>query len=44
MPFNLRHKAILVTGAGRGLGRSAAELRAASGAIVGVADIDEITA
>jgi NAD(P)-dependent dehydrogenase (short-subunit alcohol dehydrogenase family) len=44
MPFDLSDKAILVTGAGRGLGRSAAELLAASGAIVGVADIDATTA
>jgi NAD(P)-dependent dehydrogenase (short-subunit alcohol dehydrogenase family) len=44
MPFDLCERAILVTGAGRGLGRSAAELLAASGAIVGVADIDADTA
>jgi NAD(P)-dependent dehydrogenase (short-subunit alcohol dehydrogenase family) len=44
VPFDLRDKVILVTGAGRGLGRAAAELLAASGATVGVADIDASTA
>jgi NAD(P)-dependent dehydrogenase (short-subunit alcohol dehydrogenase family) len=44
MPFDLREKSILVTGAGRGLGRATAELLAASGATVGVADIDASTA
>ena len=44
MPFDLREKSILVTGAGRGRGRSAAELLASSGATVGIADIDGSTA
>ncbi len=44
MPFELDGKVILVTGAGRGLGRAAAELLARSGASVGVADIDSDTA
>lgn len=44
MPFDLREKVILVTGAGRGLGCSAAQLLAGSGATVGVADIDAGTA
>jgi NAD(P)-dependent dehydrogenase (short-subunit alcohol dehydrogenase family) len=44
MPFDLREKTILVTGAGRGLGRAAAELLAGYGATVGVADIDAGTA
>ncbi len=43
MPFDLTGKVILVTGAGRGLGQSAAELLAASGATVGLADIDPRT-
>jgi meso-butanediol dehydrogenase/(S,S)-butanediol dehydrogenase/diacetyl reductase len=43
MAFDLREKIILVTGAGRGIGRAAAELLAASGATVGIADIDGST-
>ena len=43
MPFDLSGKVILITGAGRGLGRAAAELLARSGAAVGVADIDRDT-
>ena len=40
MAFDLKDRAILVTGGGRGLGRGTAELLAASGASVGIADID----
>ena len=43
MPFDLGGQVILVSGAGRGLGRGTAELLAASGATVGVADIDAAT-
>jgi NAD(P)-dependent dehydrogenase (short-subunit alcohol dehydrogenase family) len=43
MPFELAGKVILITGAGRGLGRAAAELLARSGASVGIADIDSET-
>ena len=43
MAFDLEGQAILVTGAGRGIGRGAAELLAASGAVVGIADIDPET-
>jgi NAD(P)-dependent dehydrogenase (short-subunit alcohol dehydrogenase family) len=43
MAFDLAGQAILVTGAGRGIGRGTAELLAASGATVGVADIDPET-
>ena len=44
MPFDLSGQIILVTGAGRGLGRACAQLLGASGATVGVADIDATTA
>ncbi len=44
MGFDLAGQAILVTGGGRGIGRGTAELLAASGAVVGVADIDAETA
>jgi NAD(P)-dependent dehydrogenase (short-subunit alcohol dehydrogenase family) len=44
MPFDLSGKIILVTGAGRGLGRACAQLLGMSGATVGVADIDATTA
>jgi NAD(P)-dependent dehydrogenase (short-subunit alcohol dehydrogenase family) len=43
MPFDLAGKVILVTGAGRGLGRASAELLAQSGAVVGIGDIEEST-
>ena len=38
---DLSDQAILVTGAGRGLGRSTAEKLASCGATVGLVDIDE---
>ena len=44
MPFDLGGMAILVTGAGRGIGRGTAELLASYGATVGIADIDQATA
>ena len=44
MGFDLSGQAVLVTGAGRGIGQGTAELLAASGAVVGVADIDPATA
>lgn len=44
MPYDLIGKTILVTGAGRGIGRSAAELMASYGAVIGAADIDPTTA
>ncbi len=43
MTFDLGGQAILVSGGGRGIGRGTAELLAASGAVVGVADIDPAT-
>jgi len=43
MNWNLKDHAVLVTGAGRGLGRAVAELLAASGASVGVCDVDAAT-
>jgi meso-butanediol dehydrogenase/(S,S)-butanediol dehydrogenase/diacetyl reductase len=41
--YNLKDHAILVTGAGRGLGRSVVETLAGCGAFVGVIDIDSAT-
>ena len=43
MNWDLKDQAILVTGAGRGLGRAVVELLAASGASVGVCDVDAAT-
>jgi len=43
MNWDLKDHAVLVTGAGRGLGRAVAELLAASGASVGVCDVDAAT-
>jgi NAD(P)-dependent dehydrogenase (short-subunit alcohol dehydrogenase family) len=43
MSWDLKDQAILVTGAGRGLGRAAAELLARCGASVGVCDVDAQT-
>ena len=40
---DLAGKAVLVTGAGRGLGRSVADRLAALGATVGVLDVDAAT-
>lgn len=44
MNWELKDQAVLITGAGRGLGKAAAELLARSGARVAVCDIDEGTA
>jgi len=43
MNWDLKDQAVLVTGAGRGLGRAVAELLAASGAAVAVCDVDAAT-
>ena len=43
MNWNLEDQAVLVTGAGRGLGRAVAELLAKSGASVGICDVDPAT-
>jgi NAD(P)-dependent dehydrogenase (short-subunit alcohol dehydrogenase family) len=44
MNWNLKDQAVFITGAGRGLGKAAAELLARSGANVAVCDIDGATA
>ena len=44
MNWDLKDQAVLVTGAGRGLGKAVAELLARSGARVAVCDIDAATA
>ncbi len=43
MTFDLKDRVILVSGGGRGIGRGTAEVLAAAGAVVGVADIDPAT-
>ncbi|MFZ1992206.1 MAG: SDR family NAD(P)-dependent oxidoreductase [Alphaproteobacteria bacterium] len=43
MNWELKDQVVLITGAGRGLGRSVAQLLAANGAKVGVCDIDSKT-
>jgi NAD(P)-dependent dehydrogenase (short-subunit alcohol dehydrogenase family) len=43
MSWDLTDQAILVTGAGRGLGRAAAELLASCGASLGICDVDATT-
>jgi NAD(P)-dependent dehydrogenase (short-subunit alcohol dehydrogenase family) len=43
MNWDLKNQAVLITGAGRGLGKAAAELLTRSGATVAVCDIDEAT-